>query len=59
MSALSGSYGWVEAIKRVNYGPGSVATALPELIQLLGVKKALLVTGRSLSTKVRRYPAPR
>ncbi|KAJ7367827.1 alcohol dehydrogenase IV [Mycena albidolilacea] len=51
MSALSGSYGWVEAIKSVNYGPGSVATALPELIQLLGVKKALLVTGRSLSTK--------
>ncbi|KAK7061312.1 alcohol dehydrogenase IV [Favolaschia claudopus] len=51
MSALSGSYGWTDTLKRVHYGPGCVATALPKLIQTLGVKKGLIVTGRSLSTK--------
>jgi hypothetical protein len=53
MSALSGSYGWTSTLKSVKYGPGSVATALPALIKLLGVKKALIVTGFSLHTKVR------
>ncbi|KAF7354892.1 Alcohol dehydrogenase IV [Mycena sanguinolenta] len=51
MSALSGSYGWTDTLRRVKYGPGCVATALPELIQLLGVRKGLIVTGRSLATK--------
>ncbi|KAJ7896003.1 alcohol dehydrogenase IV [Mycena olivaceomarginata] len=51
MSALSGSYGWTSTLKSVKYGPGSVATALPALIKLLGVKKALIVTGFSLHTK--------
>ncbi|KAF8211613.1 alcohol dehydrogenase IV [Mycena galopus ATCC 62051] len=51
MSALSGSYGWTDTLKSVKYGPGCVATALPELIKLLGAKKALIVTGRSLATK--------
>jgi len=51
MSALSGSYGWTDTLKSVQYGPGCVTTALPKLIQTLGVKKGLIVTGRSLSTK--------
>ncbi|KAJ6543863.1 alcohol dehydrogenase IV [Mycena capillaripes] len=51
MSALSGSYGWTDTLKSIQYGPGCVATALPKLIQTLGGKKGLIVTGRSLSTK--------
>ncbi|KAJ7929121.1 alcohol dehydrogenase IV [Mycena leptocephala] len=40
-----------DTLKRVQYGPGCAATALPKLIQVLGVKKGLIVTGRSLYTK--------
>ncbi|KAJ7767391.1 iron-containing alcohol dehydrogenase [Mycena maculata] len=49
--SLSGSYGWTDTLKTVYYGPGCAATALPKLIQALGVKKGLIVTGRSLYTK--------
>jgi alcohol dehydrogenase class IV len=49
---LHGSYAWTDTLKGVYYGPGSVATALPKLLHTLGVKKALVVTGRSLYTKV-------
>ncbi|KAJ6567367.1 alcohol dehydrogenase IV [Mycena vulgaris] len=48
---MSGSYGWTDTLKGIYYGPGCVATALPKLIQTLGVKKGLIVTGRSLYTK--------
>ncbi|KAJ7667569.1 alcohol dehydrogenase IV [Mycena polygramma] len=51
MSALSGTYGWTDTLKSVQYGPCCVTTALPKLIQALGVKKGLLVTGHSLYTK--------
>ncbi|KAJ6510287.1 alcohol dehydrogenase IV [Mycena vitilis] len=51
MSALSGTYGWTDTLKRVQYGPGCVTTALPKLIENLGVKQGLIVTGRSLYTK--------
>jgi alcohol dehydrogenase class IV len=50
-SELQGSYGWTDTLKSVFYGPGSVTTALPKLLQLLGAKKAFIVTGRSLHTK--------
>ncbi|KAJ7477215.1 alcohol dehydrogenase IV [Mycena galericulata] len=40
----SGSYGWTDTLKTVYYGPGC-------LMQTLGVKKGLIVTGRSLYTK--------
>lgn len=53
-SALEGYYGWTDTLKGVYYGPGSVSTALPKLLQTLQVKKALVVTGRSLYEKVRR-----
>ncbi|KAI0717294.1 hypothetical protein C8T65DRAFT_828326, partial [Cerioporus squamosus] len=35
----------------VFYGPGSVKTALPRLLDILGAKKALIVTGKSLFHK--------
>ena len=48
---LSGFYGWTDTLKGVYYGPGSVATAIPKLLEKLKVKKALIVTGRSLHEK--------
>ncbi|KAF7971874.1 hypothetical protein HWV62_19755 [Athelia sp. TMB] len=48
---LSGFYGWTDTLKGVYYGPGSLTTALPKLLDTLGVKKALLVTGKSLYNK--------
>ncbi|KAJ6510283.1 alcohol dehydrogenase IV [Mycena vitilis] len=51
MSALSGTYGWTDTLKSVQYGPRCVTTALPRLIQALGVKKGLIVTGHSLYAK--------
>ncbi|KAJ7163809.1 alcohol dehydrogenase IV [Mycena crocata] len=48
---MSGSYGWTDTLKTIYYGPGCAATAIPKLIQTLGVKKALIVTGHSLYTK--------
>lgn len=49
---LSGFYGWTDTLKGVYYGPGSLSTALPKLLDTLGAKKALLVTGKSLYNKV-------
>ncbi|KAI0829908.1 alcohol dehydrogenase IV [Trametes gibbosa] len=50
-SDLHGSYGWTDTLKGVYYGPGSVKTALPKLLSIVGGKKALVVTGRSLHDK--------
>ncbi|KAF9529394.1 alcohol dehydrogenase IV [Crepidotus variabilis] len=50
-SALSGSYSYTDTLKGVHYGPGCVKTALPKLLKTLGVKKALIVTGKSLAQK--------
>ena len=51
-SDLRGSYAWTDTLKGVHYGPGSVKTALPKLLNTLGAKKAFVVTGRSLHDKV-------
>jgi alcohol dehydrogenase class IV len=51
-SSLQGSYSWTDTLKGVYYGPGSVVHALPKLLKTLGVRKALIVTGRSLYEKV-------
>ena len=51
-SSLQGFYSWTDTLKGVYYGPGSVVHALPKLLETLGVKKALIVTGRSLYEKV-------
>ncbi|KAF7331652.1 ATP-dependent DNA helicase PIF1 [Mycena kentingensis (nom. inval.)] len=47
----SGSYGWTDTLKSIQYGPGCTAVALPKLMRVLNVKKGLIVTGRSLYTK--------
>ncbi|KAG6845878.1 hypothetical protein H0H87_000684 [Tephrocybe sp. NHM501043] len=48
---LSGFYCWTDTLKGVHYGPGSTTTALPKLLDTLGIKTALIVTGRSLYDK--------
>ncbi|KAG6886147.1 hypothetical protein C0993_000665 [Termitomyces sp. T159_Od127] len=48
---LPGFYGWTDTLKGVYYGPGSTKTALPKFLNTLGIKKALLVTGKSLYDK--------
>jgi alcohol dehydrogenase class IV len=50
---LHGFYAWTHTLEGVHYGPGSVSTALPKLLDTLGATKALIVTGKSLYTKVR------
>ena len=49
---LSGCYAWTHTLQGVYYGPGSVSTALPKLLDTLGASKAMVVTGNSLYTKV-------
>ncbi|KAJ3856244.1 alcohol dehydrogenase IV [Lentinula lateritia] len=48
---LQGFYGWTDTLRGVQYGPGSVSIALPKFFNLLGVSKALVLTGRSLYEK--------
>ena len=50
---LHGYYAWTHTLEGVHYGPGSVSTALPKLLDILGATKALVVTGKSLYTKAR------
>ncbi|KAL0956510.1 hypothetical protein HGRIS_002651 [Hohenbuehelia grisea] len=49
--SLTGFYSYTDTLKGVYYGPGSVKTALPKLLSILGAKKALVVTGKSLHEK--------
>ena len=49
---LHGYYAWTHTLEGVYYGPGSVSTALPKLLDALGASKAFIVTGNSLYTKV-------
>ncbi|KAF8070522.1 alcohol dehydrogenase IV [Lyophyllum atratum] len=49
--SLSGFYGWTDTLKGVYYGPGSTTTALPKLLDTLAIKKALVVTGKTLNDK--------
>ncbi|KAH7904115.1 hypothetical protein BJ138DRAFT_1119713 [Hygrophoropsis aurantiaca] len=51
LESLQGSYSWVDAIKKISYGPGCVTKALPQIMDLLGAKKVFIVTGNSLRTK--------
>ncbi|KAF9070607.1 alcohol dehydrogenase IV [Rhodocollybia butyracea] len=48
---LQGFYGWTDTLHGIQYGPGSVSTALPKFFKLLGVSKALVLTGKSLYEK--------
>jgi len=47
----SGYYAWTDTLRAVYYGPGCLAASLPKLQTTLKVKKALVVTGRSLNDK--------
>ena len=49
---MTGSYAYTDTLKGVYYGPGATKTALPKLLDVVGAKKAFVVTGRSLFTKV-------
>lgn len=51
-STLEGNYSYTNTLKGVYYGAGSLATALPKLRAKIGGTKALVVTGKSLYTKV-------
>lgn len=48
---VAGSYAYIDTLEAVYYGPGCVETALPKLLDTLGAKRALIVTGRSLRDK--------
>ncbi|KAG6842190.1 hypothetical protein C0991_001683 [Blastosporella zonata] len=50
-TSIAGFYGWTDTLKAVHYGPGSTTTALPKLLDKLAIKKALIVTGKSLHDK--------
>lgn len=47
----AGSYAYTETLKGIYYGPNCVETALPKLLDTLGAKRALIVTGKSLRNK--------
>ncbi|THH32293.1 hypothetical protein EUX98_g1898 [Antrodiella citrinella] len=49
--SLNGHYAYTDTLKGIYYGPGCLDTALPELLNTLGAKKALIVTGKSLFEK--------
>lgn len=49
---LQGFYGHPDILKGIYYGPGSTKTAIPKLLASTGGKRALVVTGKSLHTKV-------
>lgn len=48
----SSFFGFTE-LDSVHYGPGCITEVLPKLLKALGAKKVLLLTGKSLYTKVR------
>ncbi|KAK0226014.1 alcohol dehydrogenase IV [Armillaria fumosa] len=50
-SFLQGFYGYTDTLSGVFYGPGCVSTALPTLLSTLGVRRALIVTTKSLVNK--------
>lgn len=51
-SELQGMYSYTDTLKGIYYGPGSIETALPELLKEFNATKALIVTGKSLFEKV-------
>ncbi|KAF8345905.1 alcohol dehydrogenase IV [Amanita rubescens] len=44
-------YAWTDTLKYVYYGPGSVKSALPKLLDALKASRALVVTGKTLHEK--------
>ncbi|KAF8743985.1 hypothetical protein AX14_013387 [Amanita brunnescens Koide BX004] len=60
-AAMSASYyAWTDTLKGIYYGPGSLKSALPKLLDTLKASRALVVTGKTLHEKtdvVRRVEA--
>jgi len=52
-SIIPGYYAWTDPLKGIYYGPGSVSSSLPKLLDTLQITRALVVTGRSLHEKVK------
>lgn len=50
-TTYQGHYSWHPNIQGISYGPGCVKTALPELLDTLGIKKAMVLTSKSVLTK--------
>lgn len=57
-ASTAGSYAYSDTLKNVFYGPGCLEESLAKLFKTLGVHKAVVVTGKSLRTKVRRIMHP-
>lgn len=52
-AAMSASYyAWTDTLKGIYYGPGSLKSALPKLLDTLKASRALVVTGKTLHEKV-------
>jgi alcohol dehydrogenase class IV len=45
-------YAWTDTLKGIYYGPGSLKSALPQLLGTLKASRALVVTGKTLYEKV-------
>ncbi|KXN85376.1 NAD-dependent methanol dehydrogenase [Leucoagaricus sp. SymC.cos] len=50
-TVYEGYYSWHLNLKGLYYGPGSVKTALPALLETLGIKRALVLTSKSVLFK--------
>lgn len=52
-TAYQGHYSWHDNLQGITYGPGCIKTALPELLGVLGIKRAMVLTSKSVLSKVR------
>lgn len=52
-TTYQGHYSWHQRLQGLFYGPGCVKTALPELLETLQIKRAMVLTSRSVLFKVR------
>ncbi|KAF9451931.1 iron-containing alcohol dehydrogenase [Macrolepiota fuliginosa MF-IS2] len=50
-TAYHGQYSWQHNLQGLFYGPGCIKTALPELLDTLGIKKAMVLTSKSVLFK--------
>jgi hypothetical protein len=51
-TTFQGHYAWHQNLQGIFYGPGCVNTALPGLLETLGLKRAMVLTSKSVLTKV-------
>ena len=51
-TTYQGHYSWHLNLQGIFYGPGCIKTALPQLLDDLGIKRAMLLTSKSVLNKV-------